>query len=140
MCLNGALGGLVGITANADCVSNVSALLIGVIAGLLVLIGVILLDKLKIDDPVGAWPVHGLCGIWGCLAAAMFGGKPWVAQIVGTLTICAWSFLTMLIVFGVLKSLGMLRVSPEEETAGLDISEHGMHAYPSDAIVGGSIA
>ncbi|TWT83336.1 Ammonium transporter NrgA [Planctomycetes bacterium CA13] len=140
MALNGALGGLVGITANADCVTNISALIIGAIAGLLVLLGVLLLDKMKIDDPVGAWPVHGLCGIWGCLAAAVFGGKPWIAQIVGTSAICLWAFVTMFILFAILKAIGMLRVSPEEEQAGLDISEHGMHAYPSDAISGGSIA
>ena len=139
MALNGALGGLVGITANADCVSNASAIGIGFIAGGLVLIGVVLLDKLKIDDPVGAWPVHGLCGIWGCIAAGIFGGKPLVAQIIGSAAICVWAFGTMLIVFGVLKAIGMLRVSAAEEQAGLDVSEHGMHAYPSDAIAGGAI-
>ncbi|XZE54830.1 ammonium transporter [Planctomycetaceae bacterium SH139] len=140
MALNGALGGLVGITANADIVSNTSAVIIGAVAGVLVLVGVLLLDKLKIDDPVGAWPVHGLCGIWGCLACAAFGEKEWGAQIIGTVVICAWAFVTMFALFFVLKMVGLLRVSAEEETTGLDISEHGMHAYPSDAITGGSIS
>lgn len=139
MALNGALGGLVGITANADIVSNHEAFIIGAVAGVLVLCGVLLLDKLKIDDPVGAWPVHGLCGIWGCIAAAPFGDKAWGAQIIGTAVICAWAFFTMLAVFVVLKVIGMLRVTAEEETTGLDLSEHGMHAYPSDALAGGAI-
>lgn len=134
MALNGALGGLVGITANADVVSNQASFAIGAIAGVLVLGGILLLDKLKIDDPVGAWPVHGLCGIWGCLAAAVFGGKDWTAQIVGTGVICVWAFVTMFAVFFALKMMGVLRVTAEEETTGLDISEHGMAAYSADAL------
>ena len=133
MALNGALGGLVGITANCDCVSNCEALTIGAVAGILVVAGVLLLDKLKIDDPVGAWPVHGLCGIWGGLATGIFGGHPMVAQIIGSVAIPVWAFVTMLVVFLVLKSAGILRVSAEEEQAGLDVSEHGMHAYTGDA-------
>jgi Amt family ammonium transporter len=133
MALNGTLGGLVGITANCDCVSNCEALTIGAVAGILVVAGVLLLDKLKIDDPVGAWPVHGLCGIWGGLATGIFGGHALGVQIVGSLAISAWAFVTMLIVFLILKSLGILRVSAEEEQAGLDVSEHGMHAYAGDA-------
>ena len=133
MALNGALGGLVGITANCDCVSNCEALTIGAVAGILVVAGVLLLDKLKIDDPVGAWPVHGLCGIWGGLATGIFGGHALGVQIVGSLAISAWAFVTMLIIFLILKSIGILRVSAEEEQAGLDVSEHGMHAYAGDA-------
>ncbi len=72
--LNGALAGLVGITANCDAVTNTQAIMIGMVAGVLVILGIQLLDRLKIDDPVGAWPVHGLCGIWGGIAAAIFGG------------------------------------------------------------------
>ncbi len=153
MALNGVLAGLVGITANCDRVDQVSALAIGAVAGLIVVLGTILLDKLKIDDPVGAFPVHGLCGIWGGIATGLFGAIPTGddgadlfdragfigVQAYGTVIICVWAFVTMLIVFGVLKAVGMLRVSPEEEQAGLDISEHGMHAYPSDAIAGGAI-
>lgn len=131
MSLNGALAGLVGITANCDSVTNVEAIIIGAVAGVLVVIGILLLEALKIDDPVGAFPVHGLCGIWGGLATGIFGGHPMVAQIVGSLAIPAWAFITMFILFTVLKSIGMLRVSPEDEEGGLDISEHGMHAYES---------
>jgi Amt family ammonium transporter len=132
MALNGVLGGLVGITANCDCVSNASSIIIGAVAGFVVLLGIILLEKLKIDDPVGAFPVHGLCGIWGCMAAVPFGGKPLVAQATGTVVICAWAFVTMLALFMILKVVGLLRVSQEEEMAGLDVSEHGMHAYGVD--------
>lgn len=139
MALNGALGGLVGITANADVVTNAEAVIIGLVAGALVLIGILLLDKLKIDDPVGAWPVHGLCGIWGCMAAAVFADFSFGVQALGTAVLCGWAFASMFAVFFVLKSVGMLRVSVEEEQAGLDISEHGMHAYPSDAVAGGAV-
>jgi len=130
MALNGALAGLVGITANCDCVSNVEALVIGAVAGILVVSGIILLDKLRIDDPVGAWPVHGLCGVWGGIAAGLFGaGKAFVPQIVGALVIPLWAFATMYALFMGLKAAGMLRVSRDEEMEGLDIGEHGMHAY-----------
>ena len=134
MALNGMLAGLVGITANCDGVTNGSALIIGAVAGVIVVAGIILLDKLRIDDPVGAFPVHGLCGMWGCLAIPIFGDYgegtgTWAAQITGTIAICAWSFFTMLVLFGILKAVGFLRVTPEEEERGLDISEHGMSAY-----------
>ena len=147
MALNGALGGLVGITACCDAFSNTMSIVIGAIAGALVVLGVVMLDKAKIDDPVGAWPVHGLCGVWGCMTMGIFPNTHYdgwfvgfVPQLVGTAAICIWAFLTMSVVFGALKAVGMLRVSPEEEQAGLDISEHGMHAYPSDAVAGGNIA
>jgi len=133
MGLNGVLAGLVGITANCDCVTNLSAIAIGGIAGVLVVLAILLLDKLKIDDPVGAWPVHGVCGVWGCIAAGIFGGKNLGVQITGSLVICAWAFATMFVVFSVLKALGQLRVSAEDEQSGLDISEHGMHAYGKPA-------
>jgi Amt family ammonium transporter len=149
MALNGVLGGLVAITANCDRVDQWEALVIGAAGGALVVAGIILLDKLKIDDPVGAWPVHGLCGIWGGVATGIFGDLPdgiasvgsfVTVQCIATAIICCWSFFTMLTLFLVLNAIGVLRVSPEEEKAGLDISEHGMHAYPSDAIAGGAIA
>lgn len=148
MALNGALGGLVGITANCDRVDQTSALIIGFVSGALVVVGVIMLDKLRIDDPVGAWPVHGLCGVWGGLATGIFGELPdgiesvgafITVQAIGTVSIIAWAFVTMFAVFFVLKTIGFLRVSAEDEQAGLDISEHGMHAYPSDAVAGGRI-
>jgi len=132
MALNGILAGLVGITANCDQVTNTNAIIIGAIAGLLVVIGILALDKFKIDDPVGAFPVHGLCGVWGGIATGLFGsaeGTNLVTQIIGSVAIPAWAFGTMFILFSVLKSVGMLRVSPEDEHKGLDLSEHGMVAY-----------
>jgi len=129
MALNGMLGGLVGITANCDSVTYNEALIIGSVAGILVVFGVILLDKLKIDDPVGAWPVHGLNGIWGGLATGIFGGHPMVAQIIGSIAIPLWGFGTMLVLFLILKAMGILRVTKEEEMKGLDISEHEEEAY-----------
>ena len=129
MALNGALAGLVGITANCDSVTNNEAMLIGLVAGVLVVLGMMALDKAKVDDPVGAWPVHGLCGIWGGVAAGLFGGHPIGAQLAGSLIIPVWAFATMYVVFSVLKSLDMLRVSEEEELKGLDISEHEMESY-----------
>jgi Amt family ammonium transporter len=129
MALNGILAGLVGITANCDSVTNVEAIIIGVVAGILVTLGVKLLDALKIDDPVGAWPVHGLCGVWGGLATWIFGGHPMIAQITGSIVIPLWSFATMLLLFFILKKCNALRVSAEEEIRGLDIGEHGEEAY-----------
>lgn len=147
MSLNGTLGGLVGITASCDAFSNSMSIVIGGIAGVLVVLAIVALDKLKIDDPVGAFPVHGVCGVWGCMALGIFSNKHFdgmftgfVTQSIGTLAICGWSFVTMSILFGILKAIGMLRVTPAEEHAGLDISEHGMHAYPSDAIHSGAAA
>jgi Amt family ammonium transporter len=136
MGLNGILGGLVGITANCDCMSLPMSIVVGAVAGAIVVGGVILLDKLKIDDPVGAFPVHGLCGVWGCLAIGILpnthldgGATSLGIQLTGTLTIAAWSFVTMMALFTVLKAVGILRVSEAEEQKGLDISEHGMQAY-----------
>ena len=129
MALNGALAGLVGITANCDSVTNLEAIIIGLVAGILVVFGILLLDSLRIDDPVGAWPVHGLCGIWGGIATGIFGGHPIVAQIIGSVAIPIWAFVTMYILFSILKALNMLRVSEEEELLGLDISEHKEEAY-----------
>lgn len=127
--LNGALAGLVGITANCDAVTNGESMIIGAIAGVLVILATLLLERLKIDDPVGAWPVHGVCGIWGGIAAGIFGGKPLVAQIVGSVAIPIWAFVTCFILFAILKSINVWRVSPEEELEGLDLSEHGVSAY-----------
>jgi Amt family ammonium transporter len=139
MGLNGALGGLVGITANCDSVTNLEALIIGGVAGGVVLLGVLLLDKLRIDDPVGAFPVHGMAGVWGGLATGIFGGHPLVAQIIGSLVIPLWAFSTMLVLFLSLRAVGFLRVTSVEEQQGLDISEHGMQAYPTtDGFSGGA--
>ncbi len=148
MCLNGALAGLVGITANCDQVSLSSAAIIGAVAGGLVFGGILLLDKLKIDDPVGAFPVHGICGVWGGIATGIFGTAfPEVngvvltrmqyimVQVQSTAIICVWAFVTMFVLFQILKALGLLRVSEAEEIEGLDMVEHGMPAYPA----GGSL-
>jgi Amt family ammonium transporter len=146
--LNGGLAGLVAITANCHCVTNSSALAIGGIAGVVVCLGCILLDKLQIDDPVGAFPVHGLCGMWGGIATGIFGIPELAAfspdakltlmtQIIGTLTIGGWALGTSLALFFVLRAVGLLRVPAEEELAGLDISEHGMYAYPQQLVVDG---
>jgi len=130
MALNGVLAGLVGITANCNCVTNGEAIGIGAVAGALVMASIVLLDKLRIDDPVGAFPVHGVCGIWGGIATGIFGeGKDLTVQLIGTGAVCAWAFFTMLGVFLLMKAAGHLRVTEEEEIKGLDITEHGMEAY-----------
>lgn len=136
MGLNGILGGLVGITACCDCMSLYMAIIVGAVAGILIIVGVMALDKFGIDDPVGAWPVHGLCGVWGCLAIGILPNTHLEAgttnigtQFICTAAICGWSFVTMLVLFIILKAVGLLRVSPEEEQQGLDVSEHGMQAY-----------
>jgi Amt family ammonium transporter len=144
LALNGGLAGLVAITANCHCVTNVSAWAIGAIAGVLVILGCILLDKLQIDDPVGAFPVHGLCGMWGGIATGIFGIPELAAfssapltlstQLIGTLTIAGWSLGMSLALFFGLRAVGLLRVSAEEEIAGLDITEHGMYAYPPSLV------
>jgi len=134
MALNGALAGLVGITANCHCVTNNEALLIGAIAGVIVFYAVLLLDKLCIDDPVGAVPVHLCCGIWGGLATGIFGeadNLTFMTQLKGTAAIVGWSLVVSGITFFFLKAIGLLRVDAEEEIAGLDIKEHGMYAYPA---------
>lgn len=143
--LNGMLAGLVGITANCDSVTNISAVIIGMVAGVLVVVGMILLEKLRIDDPVGAWPVHGLCGIWGGLATGIFGaaaGHTIGAQIIGSIAIPVWAFATSYIVFTAIKAAGILRVSEEEELEGLDITEHGTINYPefTGSLGGGTAA
>jgi len=141
MGLNGILGGLVGITACCDCMSLWMSLVVGAVAGVVIILGVLLLDKLGIDDPVGAFPVHGMCGMWGCMAIGILpnthlasGSTSFMVQLIGTATICGWSLVTMAGLFTVLKVVGLLRVSAEEELTGLDISEHGMHAYPAEGL------
>ena len=139
--LNGALAGLVGITANCDSVTNIEALIIGAVAGVLVVVGMELLETLKIDDTVGAWPVHGFVGIWGGLATGIFGGHPMGAQIIGSIAIPLWAFGTSFVLFSVLKAAGILRVSEEDERMGLDLTEHGSEAYsfPAAASYGAEV-
>ncbi len=140
MALNGALAGLVGITAGCYNVSPIGSIIIGLVAGVLVVFSVYFIDRtLKVDDPVGAVSVHGVCGAWGTLAVGLFavdgglfygGGLSLLGiQAVGVLAGFAWAFGTGLILFFTIKKTIGLRVSEEEEYQGLDIGEHGMEAY-----------
>ena len=130
MVLNGCLAGLVGITAGADVVSITSSIVIGLIAGILVVFAVLFFDRLRIDDPVGALSVHLVCGIWGTLAVGIFStAHSFVSQLIGVVVVGIFCSLATTIIFGGLKLIMGVRVSPEEELKGLDISEHGMEAY-----------
>lgn len=140
MTLNGALAGLVGITAGCDCVSPIGAIVIGLVAGVSVVLAVTFIDRvLKVDDPVGAVSVHGVCGAWGTLAVGLFnteagllyggGLRQLGIQAVGVSSAFVWAFgLGLLLFFTVKKTIG-LRVAKDEELRGLDIGEHGMEAY-----------
>ncbi len=132
MALNGILAGLVGITAGADTVGIASAVLIGGVAGGIVVFSVMFFDHIKIDDPVGAISVHLVCGIWGTLAVGIFSTNPahsFTTQLIGVGAYGAFTFTSAFVIFGVIKLVMGLRVSEEEEIEGLDLSEHGMHAY-----------
>lgn len=132
MILNGSLAGLVGITAGADTVSIVSAIIIGFIAGIIVVFAVIKIDRIHIDDPVGAISVHLVNGIWGTLAVGLFSLNPdhtFMTQLIGVLAYGLVCFPAALILFTILKKTIGIRVSKEVEALGLDISEHGMEAY-----------
>jgi len=130
MVLNGILAGLVGITAGADIITPLEALIIGGIAGILVVFSVMLLDKLKLDDCVGAVSVHLVCGIWGTLATGIFGeGASFMPQLYGVLACGAAAALGAFVIFGILKATIGLRVSAEMEKHGLDSHEHGVRGY-----------
>ncbi len=145
MALNGALAGLVAITAGCGNVSPLSAIIIGALGGVLVVFSVEFIDKvLHIDDPVGAVSVHGVCGAWGTLAVGLFaqesyggvnglffggGLNQFITQFVGVISVFAWVSITALILFGLIKLTAGLRVTKEEELKGLDIGEHGMESY-----------
>jgi len=168
---NGFLAGLVAITCPCYWVSPTGACLLGAVAGVIVILGVDLLEYLRIDDPIGAWPVHGLCGIWGTLSLGLFatgqfsaagsipngipdtvntasplynapltglfyggGMQVFWAQCVGSFTICASTFVAAMAVMGVLKMVGLLRISKEGELEGMDLHEHGISAYPEYVI------
>jgi Amt family ammonium transporter len=131
MILNGALAGLVAITAGPDTPSPLAATLIGAVGGALVVFSIIFFDKLKLDDPVGAISVHGVVGLWGILAVPLTNGDVgFVGQIIGAATIFIWVFVTSFIVWMILKMVMGIRVSDEEEMEGVDFSECGMEAYP----------
>jgi Amt family ammonium transporter len=131
MALNGALAGLVSITAEPLAPTPLAATAVGVVGGALVVFAIITLDKLKIDDPVGAISVHGVTGIWGLLAVALTNPEATLgAQLLGIVSIFAWVFVTSLIVWAILKAVIGIRVSAEEEMEGTDRAECGLDAYP----------
>jgi len=131
MALNGALAGLVAITAEPLAPSPLAATLIGAVGGAIVVFSIIFMDKLRIDDPVGAISVHGVVGIWGLLAVPLSNGDAnFGAQLLGIATIFAWTFAASFVLWMLLKTLFGIRVSEEEEYEGVDISECGLDAYP----------
>ncbi|MGD8407636.1 MAG: ammonium transporter [Thiohalophilus sp.] len=131
MALNGALAGLVAITAEPSTPTALGATLIGAVGGVIVVFSIVFLDKLKIDDPVGAISVHGVVGMWGLLAVPLTNdGATFSGQIAGLLTIGIWVFVVSLIVWLIIKAIMGVRVSEEDEYEGLDLSECGMEAYP----------
>ncbi len=131
MALNGALAGLVSITAEPLAPTALLATIIGVAGGVLVVFSIVALDKLKIDDPVGAISVHGVAGIWGLFAVLLSNSDATMgAQILGIVSIFAFTFIASLVVWFILKAIMGIRVTEEEETNGVDASEMGMEAYP----------
>ncbi len=151
MAMNGALAGLVAITAPCAYVDPIFAIAIGAVGGIIVVFGVLLLDKLKIDDPVGAFPVHGMNGIWGTLAVGLFGKadmglmndglflgggiKQFGIQALGVFTVALFVLAAMSIIFKLIDLAIGLRVSRDEEMRGLDIGEHGLESYAGFQIV-----
>lgn len=151
MTANGVLAGLVSITAGTAAMTPLGAVITGAIGGVIVVFSVIFFDRIRIDDPVGAISVHGICGVWGTLAIGLFatyddaflgredaglfyggGISQLVMQFVGVAIVAAWVLVTTGALFAALKSAGMLRVSPEVEMEGLDVHEHGVHGYSPD--------
>ncbi len=128
--LNGALAGLVGITAGADSIGFGWAIVVGFIAGAIVVVSIFALERAGIDDPVGAISVHGTAGIWGVLAVGVFGPADLLPQVIGVVAIVVWTFTTSFVTFKALDLVMGIRVSAAEEHAGLDRSEHGGEAYP----------
>lgn len=133
MFLNGILGGLVGITAGADLMSPTEAVIIGLIAGVIIVLGVALIDRIRLDDPVGAVTVHLICGIWGTLAVGIFGdlagGQQLIYQLTGIASVGVFCCISAFIIIFALKKTVGIRVPKEEEIDGLDLAEHGMDAY-----------
>ena len=130
MMLNGCLAGLVGITAGADVIAVSYAIVVGLIAGIIVVLAVLMFDKLKLDDPVGALSVHLVCGVWGTLAVGLFVAEySLMTQLIGIVATGAFSFSAAFMIFFCLKKTIGIRVDELEELRGLDIGEHGMEAY-----------
>jgi Amt family ammonium transporter len=131
MALNGALAGLVAITAEPLTPSPLTATIVGFIGGLIVVAAIVYMDKAKIDDPVGAISVHGVVGIWGLIAVAFTNPDgSIVAQLIGVVVIFGWVFCTSFVTWLIIKTVIGIRISDEEELAGCDISECGLDAYP----------
>ena len=131
MALNGALAGLVAITAEPLAPSAGVATLIGALGGMLVVVSIITLDRLRIDDPVGAISVHGVVGIFGLLAVAFTNPDATLsAQAHGIAVIFGWTFATSLVLWGILRLIVGIRISEEEEYSGADMAECGLEAYP----------
>ncbi len=134
MFLNGILGGLVGITAGADQMSPTDAILVGSVAGAIIVFAVAFVDRIKLDDPVGAIAVHLICGVWGTLAVGIFGSlagiDQFISQLIGVGSYAVFCIITSFIILFVLKKTVGIRVSEREELEGLDSHEHGMNAYP----------
>lgn len=133
MVLNGVLGGLVAITAGANLMTPMQAIMIGLIAGIMIPVAVVTFDKIKIDDPVGATSVHLVCGVWGTLAVGMFGSMAgWsqlLNQLIGVAAVGAFTFSFAFVSIYALKVTIGIRISEEEEESGLDVAEHGTNAY-----------
>jgi Amt family ammonium transporter len=130
MILNGALGGLVAITAGPDLYSIYTPILIGAVGGALVAIFVPIFDKLKLDDPVGALSVHLVDGIWGTIAVGLFSNKALMPQLIGIATVAVFAFASSFIVLWVINKIVPFRASDDVQLEGLDINECGMEAYP----------
>ncbi|MGD9795877.1 MAG: ammonium transporter [Acidimicrobiia bacterium] len=148
---NGLLAGLVGVTAGCWVVSTIGAIIIGALAGILVVVSVLFIDKIGIDDPVGAVSVHGVCGAFGTICVGLFANEPdagieglfygggadqLVSQIIGVVSVAAWTLVTAGLLFFVLKKTIGLRVSEQEEIEGLDVHEHGAPGYATDSVSG----
>jgi Amt family ammonium transporter len=144
MALNGALAGLVAITAEPSTPTALQATLFGALGGVLVVFSIVTLDKLKIDDPVGAISVHGVVGLLGLMLVPVTnpltedGGASFSGQIIGALTIFIWVFVASLVAWGIIKAVMGLRVGEQEEYEGVDVSECGMEAYPEFVGASGS--
>jgi len=158
MTANGVLAGLVSITAGTGTMTPLGAVITGAIGGIIVVFSVLFFERIHIDDPVGAISVHGVCGVWGTLAIGFFakwddaflgredaglfyggGVSQLVMQLVGVVIVAAWVLPTTGLLFFILKKMNMLRVSPEEEIAGLDVSEHGSAGYGIETTFTGSL-
>ncbi|MDW5376063.1 ammonium transporter [Halomonas sp. HP20-15] len=139
MALNGAIAGLVAITADPLSPTGLGATLIGAIGGLLVVAAIVMLDKIRIDDPVGAISAHGVAGIWGVMVVPFNNGDAsFGAQLIGAIGIFAWVFIASLVVWLIIKAIMGVRVTEEEEYEGVDLAECGLEAYPEFTAGGGN--